>query len=154
MAYIGIDPGSASGAIAVVASAGAAAQNFPATDADTYARIESVLDHYRFDASVVVEKILLTPKTRGFAGFQKVLGSYHALRGMLLALGVPFETLTPRQWQAEIGCPKGDKTDTQHKTELYGKARELFPNAKMTKRQADAFLLAEIARRRFGGQGR
>ena len=148
MIYFGIDPGSASGAIAALGPAAAAALDFPASEVDVYKRIELAFDAYRFDVSVVIERIQMTPKTREWAGTQKLLGSYHSVRGMLIALGVPFEALTPRQWQAEIGCPKGTKTSAQHKRDLVEKAKCLFPHAKVTARNGDAFLLAEICRRR------
>lgn len=143
MIFIGIDPGVSSGAIAAY-GAEAAAVDFPKEEVDVYSRLETLFDRYSFDVRVVLERILMTPKTREFAGMQKLLGSYHSTRGMLIALKVPFETLTPRQWQKEIGLPGADKSA------LYTRARELFPAAKVTKRNADAFLLAELCRRRTG----
>jgi hypothetical protein len=152
MIYFGIDPGSSSGAIAGIGPQGGAAKNFPRTDAELFTVLEETFDRYKYDVAVILERILMTPKTRQWKGTQKLVGNCHFIRGVLTAFHVPFESLTPRQWQAEVGCPGGGKDPKVHKDELFQRARDLFPNDKVTKRNADSFLLAWLARRRFGGE--
>jgi hypothetical protein len=149
MFFVGIDPGTATGAIAAIGEGGAGdVRNFPRTEAELIDLLRDAKDRGD-ELRVVLERILMTPYLAKLKGTQKLVGSYHFLRGALQALEIPFEALTPRQWQAALGL--GSLHKDERKAELYQKARELFPSSKVTKRNADAFLLAEVARRRFGG---
>jgi Holliday junction resolvasome RuvABC endonuclease subunit len=68
--------------------------------------------------------------------------SYGFLRGVLVALEVPFEAVTPAKWQRSMSClTKGDKNVTK------ARAQELFPEVKVTHAIADALLIAEYGRR-------
>lgn len=64
------------------------------------------------------------------------------LLGVLTALKIPYEEVTPARWQKELSClSKGDKNVTK------AKAQTLFPNRKITHATADAILIAEYGRR-------
>ena len=63
------------------------------------------------------------------------------LRGMLVSLGLPFETVRPIVWMDYLDCRTGgDKNITKRK------AQELFPKLKVTHAVADALLIAEYCR--------
>lgn len=63
-------------------------------------------------------------------------------RGVLTALKIPYETVTPAKWQRELSClSKGNKNVTKCK------AQQLFPHEKITHAKADAILIAEYGRR-------
>lgn len=51
------------------------------------------------------------------------------------------EAFTPRRWQALAGCTNGGKERN------YARALELFPDSGITRAQADAVLLAWVARK-------
>jgi crossover junction endodeoxyribonuclease RuvC len=74
--------------------------------------------------------------------------NYGMLRGILAALKIRREFVTPSVWQKAMGCitrsgiPKTAKKNF-HKT----KAQELFPGLKITHAIADALLICEFAKR-------
>jgi crossover junction endodeoxyribonuclease RuvC len=62
---------------------------------------------------------------------------YGMLRGMLIALHLPFETVRPQVWQREMKClTGGDKNVSK------ARAQQLFPSLKMTHALADACVIA------------
>jgi crossover junction endodeoxyribonuclease RuvC len=67
---------------------------------------------------------------------------YGFICGIFAANRVRRETRTPKQWQTEMKCKSGgDKNVTKQA------AQELFPDMKIIHRNADALLIAELARR-------
>jgi hypothetical protein len=78
--------------------------------------------------------------------------SYGALRMALVAAGVPFEAVRPQAWQRALGLrtrERGEKTNAW-KNYLKGRAQALFPQLRVTKAVADALLIAEYCRRKWG----
>lgn len=77
--------------------------------------------------------------------------NYGMLRAFLIALGIPFDTVSPRKWQGSLGIPKKrpGETKPQWKKRLMSKAEELFPKTKVTLATADALLLVEYLRRTY-----
>lgn len=145
--YLGIDPGK-DGAIGAITERGPGVITIPKTDVDTYRLLEATCDLYQFDIVIVLERILMSPEMSKWKGIQKLVGNFHLLRGFLIALGVSFEALTPRQWRGELGLAGVDKHT------LFARAQEIFPNVKITKSNADAMLMAEVCRRRNVGEGK
>lgn len=94
------------------------------------------------------------PKNRspGSAMFNFGMG-YGSILGMLTAMDVPFEEVTPQRWQGAFGVePMGKGGDqAEHKRRLKELAQSLFPSLKVTLATADALLLAEFARRQAEG---
>lgn len=92
-------------------------------------------------AKCYLEKVHAMPKqgvTSCFT-FGKGLGN---IEGVLAALKIPFEWVTPQKWQKALTCMSaGDKNVTKHK------ACELFPHTKWTHATADAALICEYGRR-------
>lgn len=59
------------------------------------------------------------------------------IEGILVALKIPYDFVTPVKWQSAMKCrSKGDKRVTR------AKAQQLYPNQKITHTTADAFLIA------------
>lgn len=75
--------------------------------------------------------------------------NYGFVRGVLIALGIPFEEVLPAKWQATFSLKRTDpnETDTAKKNRHKAKAQQLFPTLKVTHAVADAILIAEHARR-------
>jgi Holliday junction resolvasome RuvABC endonuclease subunit len=64
------------------------------------------------------------------------------LRGVVTAHKIPYEMVTPNEWQKSLGCQsKGDKNVTK------SKAQQLFPAMTITHSKADSILIAEYCRR-------
>jgi len=78
---------------------------------------------------------------------------YGFLRGCLVALGIPFEDVTPQTWMRALNVPPRRKNETkaQFKQRLRGVAQQLFPSEKITLATADALLIAEYCRRTSNG---
>lgn len=103
--------------------------------------IEVVIEYAPSISHVYLEKVHSMPKQGVVSAF--TFGTnFGFYQGMLLTLGLPFEFVTPRVWQAALRClSKGDKNVTKKR------AQELFPKEKITHNNADALLIAEYGRR-------
>jgi len=139
--FIGIDPGT-SGAIAVVNETGQPVDwmGTDATPADLWRWLqETTCDHHVQLA--VIERVHSSPQMGVRSAF--TFGSSAGfLQGIVTAAGLRHEYITPHQWQKSLRCLSGGD-----KNLLKRKAQELFPSQRMTQKNADAFLLAEFARR-------
>lgn len=156
---IGIDPG-ASGGIALIAGPLAVgtvcvggkewvstnadrlefAQKMPASDAELLETLREMA-RSRPAPRAVVELVRSSPQMGVVSAFS-FGGAYRAVKVALLAVGIPFEEVTPAKWQRAMGClSKGDKNVCKRK------ASELFPGVKVTLWNADALLIAEYGRR-------
>ena len=147
MNVIGIDPG-ASGGIVCIADGGVArilsVHKMPETERD----IVELLETWKRPRFAFLEKVGAMPGN-GVAGMFKFGRSYGFLRGVLTALAIPFEDVTPQKWQAEMRCmSKGDKNVTK------AAAQRLWPDVKWTHATADAALIAEYGRRHLVATGR
>lgn len=69
------------------------------------------------------------------------------LRGLLVALGVPFEDVPPQEWQKKLGLGKAHPSQADRKRAHKQYAEQLFPNVKVTLANADAILIAEYGYR-------
>lgn len=142
MLYVGVDPG-ASGAIAVLDSTGAVVmcERNSDTESEVATRLEECCRGER--STGLIERVHSMPR-QGVVSSFKFGQSYGFLRGVLTAIGVPFEEVTPQMWQKAMGClSKGDKNMTKQK------AGQLFPGVRVAHWNADALLIAEYCRRRF-----
>jgi len=140
MIYLGVDPG-VSGAIAFASDSGTAwAVKTDSTHRDL---VDAIRDAQSVEpiAFAYIELVHSSPQmgvTSSFS-FGK---SYGSLEMLLTACDVPFERITPRQWQTVMKClTGGDKNISKRR------AQELFPNMKITHANADALLIAECAKR-------
>lgn len=147
--YIGIDPGK-TGGIAFLGDEGRLmrASKMPETEAD-------VLSLLTFPGDLRACLELLTPLPAKFFGGDgadsrenkigrgsianfRIGQNYGFYRGLLIALRIPFETVTPLTWQRYLHClTHGNKNISK------AKAQELYPgaDARITHATADAILI-------------
>jgi hypothetical protein len=155
--YVGIDPG-ASGGLAVLSPVHpyVVATPMPKTGRDVY----DWLCAHATGAIGMIEKV---------GGFIRVGGknvgpgpamfkfgvSVGHLQAFLIALGVPFEEVTPKRWQRALGIAPRGRTETkvQWKSRLKDFAQRRFPDIKVTLATADALLLALYCQRVFAQPG-
>jgi hypothetical protein len=149
---LGIDPG-ASGGMALWDGTEMHAHPMPKTETDicdlirelAYTvviikehKVEYALNQPGF--KVHIERVHSFPG-QGVSSTFKFGQGYGFLRGSLIALGVPFEEVSPRTWMKDIPKKKG-MTKTQWKNVLKGRAQQLYPHLKVTLATADAILIA------------
>jgi len=135
MVVMGIDPG-ASGGVAWIRDGGSTAVPMPDTERDLLDFLsDGIEEETRF---AYLEKVHSMPR-QGVASTFKFGVNYGMLRGMLIALRIPFDDVTPQKWQKEMGClTRGDKNVSK------ARAQQLFPQLKVTHAIADALLIAEF----------
>lgn len=143
--YIGIDPG-ASGGIAGIDEHGKPIAYWVLKNLNHH-QIHQALWYYRdlpAQESAMIEKVHAMPK-QGVSSTFKFGVSYGVLLSALAAKpAIIYDTVTPHKWQQALCClSKGDKNVTK------ARAQAFFPTITMTHAIADAFLIAEYARR-FG----
>ena len=90
-----------------------------------------------------LERVGAMPK-QGLSSTFKFGKSYGHCEMLFAACGIPFERVTPVKWQNAMRCRTGgDKRISK------AKAQELFPDIKITHKEADAILIAEYCRREY-----
>lgn len=171
---ISCDPG-ASGGLACFIYGQVRAIKMPETTADVCDFFREVLSETpRNETRCFLEKV------GGFMGGGGQPGSamfnfgqgYGEIIGILTALQIPFELVTPQRWQKALALGTKEKTtklytvtpeeaaeekkrvtqaNARHKTEwknkLKEKAQQLYPSLKVTLATADALLILEYGRR-------
>ena len=153
MTVIGIDPGKAGG-IAVVGWERAVAHPMPATERDILDLIASLRELAAPDSpTAIIERVASMPK-QGVVSTFTFCENYGALRMPLIAVGVPFESVSPGVWQRPFNLPtiKSAGSKVAKKNAHKARAQELFPGVKITHAVADALLLAEWGRRQKQGR--
>lgn len=75
--------------------------------------------------------------------------SFGSLKGLLVALGIPYEKVASQTWQKPFRLPtlKEAGTSTAKKNAHKARAQELWPDVRFTHATADACLIAEYGRR-------
>ncbi len=157
--YLGIDPGQ-DGGIAMVNVATRdsgrrpvlkSAIAMPETERDVWETLRAEGESAKA-CMAIIEKVHSFPK-QGVASTFKFGVGYGGLRMALTASRIPFEVVLPKVWQRGLGIParKKNETNSRWKNRLKGMAQQLFPNADITLKTADAILIAEYCRRKDGG---
>lgn len=143
MIHIGIDPGKSGG---IASMAGFSILNpltikLSETPSDVVEWLWSTVGIGSCPARAIIEQVHATPQMGVTSAFS--FGrSYGWLLGVLDALRIPYEFVSPQKWQKALGClSKGDKNATK------AAAQRLWPNLRITHAIADALLLAEYGRR-------
>jgi crossover junction endodeoxyribonuclease RuvC len=149
MNIIGIDPGK-SGAVCMVC---VGAVEYPkhtdefvfikldGTEKDIYTLIDGFKNSVTGDWFAYIENVHSMPK-QGVVSAFSFGRNFGFLIGLLTALKIPYEFVSPQKWQKAMGClSKGDKNVTK------AAAQRLFPDIKITHSIADALLIAEYGRR-------
>lgn len=141
MIYLGIDPGKSGGIAAVngydvVLPTAIGLKECPSDVVDWMSDIAGMTF-----CRAIIEQVHATPQMGVTSAF--TFGkSYGWLLGVLDALRIPYEFVSPQKWQKAMGClSKGDKNVTK------AAAQRLWPNLRITHSIADALLLAEYGRR-------
>ena len=156
--YIGIDPGSAGCAVAIDKEGKfiSMIRFNTATHADIAKFFQGLVFDSGGSISCLLEQVGIMPGEGVSSAFTfgKNVG---LMEGMLIALGISYETKIPRTWQKIFGIqprfkPKKGETGveeskTEFKRRVRGYAERLFPDVKMTNDVADALLIAEAGRR-------
>ena len=140
MVSIGIDPG-ISGGIAAIGENGLVviAKKMPETERD----VCDFLSNFDSHSFAFIESVHAMPK-QGVSSTFKFGRNYGFLRGVLIALQIPFQEVSPAVWQRKMEClSHGDKNITK------ARAQQLFPNVTVTHAVADALLIAEHGRREY-----
>jgi hypothetical protein len=142
-AWIGIDPG-LSGAIAIIGLRNCFIETFPLRDLDEN-QIFNIIFRLRYQYAIqwaYIENVHAVPASmRGPVATAKLLESYGILKTALSGNGIGFDRLSPVRWQNLLGCRTGGKKRISR-----DRARQLFPETKVTHTVADALLLAHLCR--------
>lgn len=141
--YLGLDPGQ-SGAIAALMPNGTVVCciTLKDTEHDICNSLRSLIEYHHTCA--MLERVSSMPG-QGVASSFKFGANYGFLRGLLVALQIPFEEVTPSKWQGYLKCrSKGDKNVTK------AAAQRKWPSEKITHGNADALLIAEYCRQNYG----
>lgn len=137
---LGIDPGKGGG-MAIVGLNVPHTFKLDATEADIAEWLLS------FDSAEMafIERVASSPQMGVKSAFTFGQG-YGFLRGLLVAMKIPFQEVSPQKWQRAMGClTGGDKNVSK------SRAQQLFPTTKVTHAIADALLIAEYGRRLRAG---
>ena len=114
--------------------------------------VEIFKNHANENPTVMLERAQAMP-SQGVVSMFSTGEGYGIMKGMLAALGVPFLTVRPQEWQKEFGIG-GDPR------EAYLRAAQVFPReaahlvtarGAMRTGVADALLIAEYCRRKAAG---
>lgn len=145
MTYIGIDPGK-TGAMAVIEEGIAFAIPF-----DERAYIDTLLTCDPKQTAVCLEHVSAMPKQGVTSVFNFGL-NFGWIQGVLASQGFSYELVRPQKWKKEFSA-------TSDKNTSVSVAKRLFPTVSLKKTQrctkdddglAEALLMAEYARRKFG----
>jgi len=145
MAYFGVDPGK-SGAIALVDNDGFT-MNYVRLKETTGDISGFIKDYAKIVDYCIVEKVASRPM-QGVKSVFTFGESFGLVQGLLMAHNVKFELHTPPVWMKKMGLITRGIKGVEKKRIHKQRAQELFMNSKnITLTTADAFLLAEYARR-------
>lgn len=138
--WIGVDPGSVSGAIAAY-SPGEDPKTIQLceTPQDINSWLVEIMAGYSV-VSAVLERVNAMPK-QGVSSSFKFGSSFGFCHGLLVAHQIRFSVVRPQVWQKAMNClTRGDKNITKET------AQRIWPKMKITHSTADAILLAMFAR--------
>lgn len=136
--FVGIDPGKAGGIAFIFGNGGHTAMKMPETPQEL---AQLIREHRTEETWAYVERVSSSPQQGVVSAFTFGRG-YGAILGVLAALEIPYDLVTPGVWQKAMGClTRGNKNVSK------SRAAAMFPSFKVTHWSADALLLAEYCRR-------
>jgi hypothetical protein len=142
--YIGVDPGK-SGGIVFMYDGTIELFSMPDTEKDVCEMFYTCPTSF-----AVIEKVqgYIGKPHPGSAMFNFGM-NYGGLRMAMIAAQIPFEEVTPRTWQKELGISPRKKVEkpNKFKSRIKAKAQQLFPKLNVTLKTCDALLIAEYCRR-------
>lgn len=144
--YLGIDPGTNSGAISYIHKNGLEYESFNLKSMTPFELSEMIA----FCGDDVIRAFLEDVKPHpndGKKAHACLMGSFRELRMALYVAKIPFELISPIKWKTKMKCKgKFNMTHTEKKKITRMRAQELFPNIKITNDNADSLLIAEYGR--------
>ena len=158
-AYIGIDPGSVSGCIAIIYLDDNG--NIKGTDTIEFAKFTTKEWYDRLygcikgdfikefktppDCFAVLEKVHGMPGM-GVTSISVFMKNVGHIEMALLALGIPFKEVTPQTWMKHYGMKKEkDEGKPDWKRRLRERLQRIMPAFKVNNNNADAMLIAYYA---------
>lgn len=139
MLIIGIDPGKSGGVAWMYSNALIPlAAKMPDTPHEL---VDLLRGNDLSDAKCYLEKVHAMPG-QGVTSMFTFGQGVGQIEGVLAALAIPFEWVTPQKWQGAMSCKTGGDKNVSKR-----KALELFPGTKWTHATADAALICEYGRR-------
>lgn len=136
----GIDPGK-NGAVSFLLDSGEVIESFEYAKYTEHELAEA-LGRYGPKISKTYLEFASSRPGQGVKSVFSFGTNYGFWRGLLTALKIPYEIVTPGTWQRSLKClSKGNKNITK------AKAQQLFPASKITHAIADSLLIAEFGRR-------
>lgn len=144
-AYIGIDPGSASGCIALILLSEGKEQYWTIefgkkTVREWYLELRSIVEDWSCLATL--EKVHGMPGmgVQSVTAFAKNVGQ---IEMALISLGIPFKEVPPQTWMKYYGLKKEkEESKTEWKRRLREHLQRILPDFKCTNDTADAMLIA------------
>jgi len=148
-AYLGIDPGSSSGCIAIISIIGgeeikATIEFGKYTTREWFEQLKEFSEEYPCEA--VLEKVHGMPKMNvvAISSFMKNVGH---IEMALLALNIPFKEVTPQAWMKFYNLKREkDESKPDWKRRLREHLQRIMPDFKVTNNNADAMLLANYCK--------
>lgn len=145
MRTIAIDPGKSGGIAHCDGIGDIRALPMPGTDGELLDLLRS-LRASGIECAVVEEVVGFIPSAGAGAMFTFGKG-FGFLLGCLMALNFRIELVRPQKWQSAMSLGKKSEHGKNWKKHLLQKAQQLFPNADVTLKTADALLLLEYQAR-------
>jgi len=150
--FIGIDPGKKGGISFLNEGSTQKSVIFkmPETELGIPTAIRSVFtssDLALIHGKAIIEKVHAFPG-QGVTSMFTFGQGYGFLRGVLVALAIPFEEVTPQKWQKYFGLSKKkNETQPNYKKRILQVAQNMFPDSSVKLQTADSLMLAEYLRR-------
>jgi hypothetical protein len=143
MIIVGIDPGLSGGISIYDKKNGHRAFKMPETTQDITMILKSVQEGSNGDLKIFLEHVHAMPGN-GASSAWKFAQNFGEIRGVVTALQIPFEMVSPMKWMKVFRQMPKDKADRKKK--LKSLAQELYPELKATLNTADAILIMEYGR--------
>lgn len=145
---IGVDPGSSSGAIAIIKDGILETHGI---NRKTEMQLEQVFSRVLWDKGMkttifaIIERVH-SMKGQGLSSTFKFGMNYGYLRACLISNHIPFRDFLPKEWQKHYSMIKKKNEVTKvWKTRLLNVAQNLYPKIDIPLYAADAVLLAHFA---------
>ena len=147
MIYIGVDPGSRSGAYAFIDDRGARCYPW---DNERFIEDLRVYANSAQKCVAVVEKVGAMPK-QGIASTWVFAHNAGYIEGVMRTLGIPYQLVPPRVWKKtfSLTSDKAKSVEVCHKLFPDVSLRRTDRSRKDDNNLAEAILMAEYARRKF-----
>jgi hypothetical protein len=149
MIRIGIDPGSESGCVAILANGLTSGWTLLTFKKNDYYEIDRWFKKAKDSAArnhedlkCVIERVHAMPG-QGVSSTAKFMENFGICKGLLISNGIPFKEKTPQSWMKHLPVKKEKKdTRTTWKRKLKQLAAQENPDLTVTNNTADAILIA------------